>query len=295
MKQKTKIAVLGLGAMGSRMALRWLKAGYEVIVWNRTPQKSETLKNENAKVAASPREAAHRADVVVSMVRDNDASHQVWLTEGTGAIHGLNAGAIAIESSTLTPDWILRLSGKISETGASFIEAPVLGTRPQAEAGQLIYLAGGDPSVIEKIKPLLAATSGTIHHIGDFGAATVMKLAVNAMYGVQVAIWAEMLALLNRQEIGSETAVEILNTLPTTSPAMQMAGKLMAAKKYDPMFPIELVEKDLSYALKLAEDLKIRTPTLETVKSVYARAKAQGYGGDNIVGLAQLFEKRPEN
>ena len=122
MKQKTKIAVLGLGAMGSRMALRWLKAGYEVIVWNRTPQKSETLKNENAKVAASPREAAHRADVVVSMVRDNDASHQVWLTEGTGAIHGLNAGAIAIESSTLTPDWIQRLTGKISETGASFIE-----------------------------------------------------------------------------------------------------------------------------------------------------------------------------
>ena len=289
MKQKTKIAVLGLGAMGGRMALRWLKAGHEVIVWNRTPQKSEILNNKNAKVAISPKDAAHSADVVVSMVRDNDASYQVWLTEGTGAIHGLNAGAIAIESSTLTPDWIRALSSRISETGASFIEAPVLGTRPQAEAGQLIYLAGGDPSDIEKIKPLLAATSGTIHHIGDFGAATTMKLAVNTMYGVQVAIWAEMLALLDRQEIGSETAVEILNTLPTTSPAMQMAGKLMAAKKYDPMFLIELVEKDLSYALKLAEDLKIKAPTLEAVKSVYARAKAQGYGGDNIVGVVQLL------
>ncbi len=289
MNQNTKIAVLGLGAMGSRMAFRWLEAGYEVIVWNRTPQKSEIHRNENAKVAASPKDAAQKADVVVSMVRDYDASHQVWLNEGTGAIHGLKPGTIAIESSTLTPNWILALSGRISETGASFIEAPVLGTRPQAEAGQLIYLAGGDLLVLEQIKPLLAVTSGAIHHIGDLGAATAMKLAVNTMYGVQVAIWAEMLALLDRREIDPESAVEILNTLPTTSPSMQMAGKLMAAKNYDPMFPIDLVEKDLSYALRLAEHSKSKTPTLETVQSVYAQAKAQGHGGDNIVGVAQLF------
>ena len=136
---------------------------------------------------------------------------------------------------------------------------------------------------------MLAATSGAIHHVGAVGSAAAMKLAVNAQYGVQVAIWAEMLALQGRQEIAPESAVEILNTLPTTSPAMQIAGKLMAAKKYDPMFPIELVEKDFSYALKLAEDLRIKTPTLEAVRSVYAQAKAQGHGGDNIVGVARLF------
>jgi 3-hydroxyisobutyrate dehydrogenase-like beta-hydroxyacid dehydrogenase len=290
MSQKTKIAVLGLGAMGSRMALRWIKVGYEVIVWNRTPDKTEAFNAENVEVAATPRDAAHRADVVVSMVRDNEASQQVWLTERTGAIHGLNSGAIAIESSTLSPDWIVALSGRISEAGAFFIEAPVLGTRSQAEAGQLIYLAGGDPSVLEKINPLLAATSGAVHHMGAVGSAAVMKLAVNAQYGVQVAIWAEMLAILDRLKIAPETAVETLNTLPTTSPAMQMAGKLMAARKYDPMFPIELVEKDFSYGLKLAENLKLKTPVLEAVRSVYAQAKAQGYGGDNIVGVAQLYD-----
>jgi len=290
MNQNTKIAVLGLGAMGSRMALRWLNAGHEVIVWNRTPDKTEALRAENAEVAATPKEAAHKADVVVAMLRDNDASQQVWLDERVGAIHGLNGGVIAIESSTLFPEWIIELSGRISETGASFVEAPVLGTRPQAEAGQLIYLAGGDPSVLEKIRPLLAATSRAIHHMGAVGSAAAMKLAVNAQYGVQVAIWAEMLALLERLEIVPETAVEILNTLPTTSPAMQMAGKLMAAKKYDPMFPIELVEKDLSYGLKLAEKVKLKIPVLDVVRSVYAQAKAHGYGDDNIVGVAQLFD-----
>jgi 3-hydroxyisobutyrate dehydrogenase len=83
--------------------------------------------------------------------------------------------------------------------------------------------------------------------------------------------------------------VEILNTLPTTSPAMQMAGKLMAAKKYEPMFPIELVEKDLGYGLKLAENAKLKIPVLDVVRSVYGQAKANGYGDDNIVGVAQLF------
>ena len=289
MNQNTKVAVLGLGAMGSRMAIRWLNAGYQVIVWNRTPDKTEALKAENAEVAATPKDAAHKADVVVAMVRDNEASQQVWLDERAGAIHGLNGGAIAIESSTLSPDWIISLSARLSETGASFVEAPVLGTRPQAEAGQLIYLAGGDQAVLEKIKPLLAATSRAIHRMGAVGSAAVMKLAVNAQYGVQVAIWAEMLALLKRLDIAPETAVEILNTLPTTSPAMQMAGKLMAAKKYEPMFPIELVEKDLSYGLKLAENVKLKLPVLEAVRSVYAQAKAHGYGDDNIVGVAQLF------
>jgi len=116
----------------------------------------------------------------------------------------------------------------------------------------LIYLAGGDQAILEKIKPLLAATSRAIHRMGAVGSAAVMKLAVNAQYGVQVAILAEMLTLLERLEIAPESAVEILNTLPTTSPAMQMAGKLMATKKYDPMFPIELVEKDFSNGLSLA-------------------------------------------
>ena len=289
MNQHFKIAVLGLGAMGSRMVIRWFKAGHQVTVWNRTPNKAEALRNENVEIAATPRDAALGAEVVVSMVRDNDASQQVWLTEGNGAIHGLNSGAIAIESSTLSPDWIVELSGRISEIGVSFFEAPVLGTRPQAEAGQLIYLAGGDPSVLEKIKPLLEATSRAIHHMGAVGSAAAMKLAVNAQYGVQVAIWAEMLAMLERLGIAPENAVEILNTLPTTSSAMQMAGKLMAAKNYDPMFPIELVEKDLSYGLKLSENIKLKTPVLEVVRSVYAQAKANGYGDENIVGVAQLF------
>jgi 3-hydroxyisobutyrate dehydrogenase-like beta-hydroxyacid dehydrogenase len=117
-----------------------------------------------------------------------------------------------------------------------------------------------------------------------------MKLAANALYGVQVAIWAEMLTLLDRQGVGAAQAVEVLNTLPITSPALQGAGRLMAAGQYAPMFPIELVAKDFGYALATAQALGAATPTLATVHALYADAAARGYGNDNIVGIKRLFE-----
>ncbi|MGL5002016.1 MAG: NAD(P)-dependent oxidoreductase, partial [Casimicrobium sp.] len=116
------IAFLGLGAMGSRMAKRLLDVGYRVRVWNRTPDKAAALAAEGAIVAATPREAAHEADIVISMVFDDAASRTVWLDEANGAIHSLNANTIAIESSTLSTAWIKTLANAIEKTGASFID-----------------------------------------------------------------------------------------------------------------------------------------------------------------------------
>jgi 3-hydroxyisobutyrate dehydrogenase-like beta-hydroxyacid dehydrogenase len=291
MNEKIRIAVLGLGAMGSRMAARWLDAGYEVTVWNRTPDKAASLKDAGAKVAATPLEAARRADAVISMVRDNDASRAVWLDEETGALNGMDANTVAIESSTLTPDWIRDLAGEFARTGAKFIEAPVLGTRPQAEGGQLIYLIGGERDDLEKSRNLFEVTSGAIHYIGPAGAAAAMKLSVNALYGTQVAIWAEILAVLGKNGIDAEVAVDVLNTLPTTSPTLQVAGKMMAARNYTPMFPIELVEKDFGYASRLAKSAGLETPLLKAVWAAYTAAIEKGYGHDNIIGIRQLYDQ----
>lgn len=286
----TRIAILGLGAMGSRIARNLLAAGYPVTVYNRSPERAIEVQAQGATVASSPREAAEGADIVISMVRDNDASRAVWLAPGTGAITGLGTHSIAIESSTLTPGWINELYRQILATGAAFLEAPVLGTRPQAEARQLIYLLGGDPNVSARARDVLAATSSASHHIGGVGAGSAMKLAVNAQYGVQVAIWAETLALLQKQGIAPTQAVDVLNSLSTTSPALQVGGKLMAAHNYAPMFPIELVEKDLAYALDVARSFGLQTPTLGAAHSLYAAAGERGYGQDNIVGVQQVFD-----
>lgn len=284
------IAVLGAGAMGARVARNLLEAGHMVTVYNRSPERVKPLQNLGAMLATTPRAAAEGVAVVFSMVRDDAASRAVWLDEETGAINGLAAGAVAIESSTLTPEWVRTLAERVHLHGASFLDAPVLGTRPQAEAKQLIYLVGGAASALERVAPLLAATSSAVHHMGEVGAGATMKLAVNTLYGVQVAIWAETLALLDAQGIAVTDAVQVLNSLPTTSPALQGAGKLMAAGSYAPLFPIELVAKDFSYALAIARALGAATPTLAAVAALYAQAEARGYGADNIVGVKQLFD-----
>ncbi|MBC8160626.1 MAG: NAD(P)-dependent oxidoreductase [Roseiflexaceae bacterium] len=285
-----KVTVLGMGAMGSRLARNFLNAGYAVTVYNRSLERTAALQTDGAQVAATPRAAAAGADVVISMVRDDDASREIWLADHTGAIHSLGTNTVAIESSTVTPEWVKLLASNVVVTGAAFVEAPVLGTRPQAEAGQLIYLLGGEADAVSRVRAVLETTSSVIHHLGAVGSAAAMKLAVNAQYGVQVAIWAEMLVVLEKQGISPDRAVEVLNTLPTTSPALQVGGKLMAAHKYAPMFPIDLVEKDFGYALSAAQALGVATPTLAAVRAVYANAKAQGYGADNIVGVKQLFD-----
>ena len=137
-----KIAVLGLGAMGSRMAVNLLTAGYTVPVWNRSPESTKPLAAKGANLATTPKLAAKSADIVISMVTDINASKAVWLDSETGALSGMVEGAIAIESSTLTVNWIKELAAEITGQGIGFLDAPVVGTRPQADSGTLVYLVG---------------------------------------------------------------------------------------------------------------------------------------------------------
>ena len=285
----TTIAILGLGAMGSRMATHLIAAGYEVTVWNRSPGMAKTLMAQGATVAASPQLAAMAATVIISMVTDNNASREVWLNPETGAILGLQPGAIAIECSTLTVKWTQHLASALEARGVQFLDAPVVGSRPQAEAGQLISLVGGNAETLAHVEPILGVISGAIHHVGTIGQGTAMKLAVNTLFGVQVATLAEMLALLAKQGISPNQAMACLGELPITSAAVQGAGRLMVSHQHDPLFPIALVEKDFRYVLAMAQAVKAKTPTAVATQQIYQDAIAAGYGNDNITGVIQYF------
>jgi 3-hydroxyisobutyrate dehydrogenase len=191
-----RIAVLGLGAMGSRMAARLLGAGHQVSVYNRSAGPAHDLVAAGAVAGKTPRAAAEGAEIVIAMVRDNEASRAIWCDEQDGALRGFGAGAIAIESSTLTPGWVRELGAEVQQAGARFLDAPVVGSRPQADAGQLIHLVGGDADIFDRAKGVLSALGGAAHHVGPVGAGARLKLAVNALFGVQVAALAELLALL---------------------------------------------------------------------------------------------------
>ena len=284
----SRVALLGTGAMGFRIAQNLLKANHQVIVYNRTAAKAQPLVNQGAMSAPTPREAAAQANIVISMVTDNEASRRIW-RGSEGAVSGLSQEAIAIESSTLTVDWTRELAAEVGHRGAAFLDAPVVGSRPQGEAGKLIYLVGGEAAILAKVQDVLLCAGAAIHHVGSLGQGMAMKLAVNALFGIQVAALAELMEMLNKSGMTSVKAMECLGDLPVLSPAAKGAGNTMVSNNHAPMFPINLVEKDFRYFIQTSQAVNAATPASTVIREIYQDAIAKGYGNDNITGVIQLF------
>lgn len=282
------VAFLGLGAMGSRMVARLIDAGHEVTVWNRSAVKAEGLVERGARLAASPRDAVAGADFALSMVRDDDASRTVWLDSETGALAGMDRNALAIECSTLSLGWTRELASAAEAAGLAFADAPLAGSRPQAEAGTLIFFVGGEVAAVERARPLLSALGAGVHHAGRAGAGMSIKLAVNALLGVQVALMAELLEGLRRQGLEPAQALEIIAATPVCAPAAKIAGEMMLKGAFAPLFPIELVEKDLGYQAEVSGG---GGPITLAAREVYQRAAMAGLGGEHLSGVVKLYRQ----
>lgn len=282
-----QVTILGLGAMGSRIARRLIDAGHQVTVWNRTTAAAAPLAALGATMADTPAAATVSADFIIAMLRDDAASRQVWLAADTGAVHGLKAGAVAIESSTITPAWARTWAQHVGATGADTLDAPVLGSRPQAEAGQLIHLVGGNAGVLARAEPILAAIGVARHHIGPAGTGAALKLLANALFAIQVAGVAELLGRMPGLGLDAAAAVAALGATPVLSPAAKGAAALMLADRHEPLFPLDLVAKDLGYALAGSEDAM---PITEATAGVVRRAVAAGLAEANLTSLARLYQ-----
>lgn len=285
-----KIAFLGLGEMGRRMASRLVQANHEVCIWNRTQSKLAPLLAEGATTAATPASVAEGADFVLSMVRDDAASQNVWDGDD-GALRGLSKGAVAAELSTLSVEQAKRLGEMVLNTGAHYVDAPLAGSLPQAEAGQLIFFAGGDQEIIERIRPVLLAMGGAVHRVGPIGTGAAFKLMVNALFGAQVAVLAEVLSLGEALGIPQAEASQILASTPVLSDAARGAAASMVANAYAPMFPIGLVAKDFGYIEKAAKTGGITLPISQSVAALFDAASDAGYDNFNITGIKTYYDR----
>jgi 3-hydroxyisobutyrate dehydrogenase len=284
------IALLGLGAMGARMAANLLKADHALTVWNRTPEAAAALVRLGAKQAPTPKQAAAGADFVFAMLRDDEASRDVWLSPHHGALEGLEEGAIAIESSTLTPGWIRELGSAVAARGGDLLEAPVAGSRPQADAAQLVYFIGGDEAILKQVRPLLMAMGSNIAHVGPLGSGALVKLSANALLGVQVTTLAELIGLLKRSGADAASALKAIAGTAAWSPAANNLSSSMLAGNFSPQFPIELIEKDFGYTIDAAGSPEA-APTIATARRIFQKAITEGLGSENMTGVVQLFAK----
>ena len=284
------IAFLGLGSMGSRMAANLAKAGYDVVVWNRDPAKSHSLaRRYSVKVTDTIRDAVSEADVVFTMVRDVAASRSVWVDPLNGALNAMKPNSIAVECSTLTPEWTRELFAEAQRHHVLFVDAPVAGSRPQAEQAQLIFMTGADDESLAILKPMFLAMGSQVLQTGDAGSAMTVKLAVNALLAIEAAAVAEMLGYLKSSNIQLNKAIDVIGATSVASPAIKGLAATMIAENFAPQFPVELMAKDLDYLKQSANGTNAALPLCDAAIRVAESAIRSGFGDDHISGFAKLY------
>jgi 3-hydroxyisobutyrate dehydrogenase len=285
------VALLGLGTMGAGMATNLLKAGFSLSVYNRTAAKGKALTTSGARFAATPAEAAKGASIIISMLSDDAASRAVWLGN-EGVLDVAEKNSILIESSTVSPAWIVELSGLAAQRGLDFLDAPVTGSRIQAEAGQLSFLVGGTDAALEKATPALKAMSKEIIHLGPIGSGAKMKLINNFLCGVQVASLAEGLTWIERSGLDREKALTVLKTGAPGSPLLGAISARMVSQSYAVNFLLNLMTKDLLYAQNEAAHNNVELKTAAAARSLFETAIAQGLGNEDMSSVIEPLRKR---
>jgi 3-hydroxyisobutyrate dehydrogenase len=272
--------------MGIGMAKNLLKAGFPLTVYNRTRSKAEPLADLGATIADTPKDAARDADVILSMLADDSASRLVW-TGDKGAISGAKPGAVLVESSTVTPEWIAELRELATAHKLELLDAPVTGSRVQADAGQLIFLTGGDAVVLESVRPVLAAMSKDVVLLGPSGSGARMKLINNFLCGVQVASLAEGLTWIEKSGLDREQALKVLKTGAPGSPLLGAISDRMVEATYDVNFLLSLMRKDLHYAHHDAASLGIDLRTAKIAEARFAEAAELGFANKDMSSVIE--------
>lgn len=285
---KPRVAFLGLGIMGSGMARRLLANGFPLAVFNRDAKKAAAFAEAGARVAKSPREAAADANVIVSMVADDNASRAMWLGDN-GALSAAAPGTVCIDSSTVTVQWSRELAAAVVARQCEFLDAPVTGSKTQAAAGELNFLVGGSAATLEKGRPVLAAMSKSITLVGPAGSGAFIKLINNFVCGVQIIALAEAMTMIERSGLDRARALEILTQGAPGSPLVKSVSARMTAADYTPNFLLRLMAKDLIYSVQEAEKLSIHLNTATAALETFQKAIAAGHGEKDIAAAVELL------
>lgn len=281
-----RIGWIGLGAMGAPMAANLVRAGYEVVVHNRTPDRQEPLRQMGAAVAASPAEAATGAGVVVTMVSDTPDVEQV-LFGPHGAVDAMSEGSVVVDMSTIDPEATRTFASKARERGSGYVDAPVSGGTEGAEAGTLSIMCGGEEPDVAKVMPVLETLGGRITHIGASGSGQMAK-AINQVIiaGTFMAV-GEGIALGTAAGLDMDKVIEALSGGAAASWVLANRSRRMIAQQYPLGFKVSLHRKDLRIALAAAETAGLDLRVAKLVADTEDRLIATGLGDEDMSAVAR--------
>jgi 3-hydroxyisobutyrate dehydrogenase len=287
------VAFIGLGAMGSRMAMNLHAAGHKLRVYNRDKAKSKPFADKGIEVCDSPAAAAKGAEFVCSIVSDDTATREVMLG-ASGVIGAAAPGTIVLDSSTNTPAMAREVAKAAAAKGILYLDAPVSGSIMQAQGKELVILVGGDKAAFDKAQPVLLAMGRMVRRIGDTGAGATLKLINNMLSASLITAVAEAAQMAEAAHLDFDATIEVLGEGAAGSRVLKTKLPKMLKRDFSPQFQLELMDKDLRYFLALAQELDRPAPIASLVRSQFQAARRAQLGKlDSCAVFLQASGEKP--
>jgi 2-hydroxy-3-oxopropionate reductase len=283
------VGFIGLGIMGRPMAKHLLKAGYPLIVHNRSQAAVQELVGLGAKAAGSPEAVAREAQVVILMLPNSPDVEQVVLGP-QGLIEGAHRGLILADMSTISPLVSQKVGAKLAEKGGRMLDAPVSGGEKGAIDGTLSIMVGGDPAVFQEVLPIFQAMGKTITHLGPLGAGGFTKLANQIIVAVNLTALAEALTLAAKSGLDIGLTLKALGGGLANSRCLEQKTPNYLAHEFKPGFKVDLHSKDLGLIMEAGRALGVPLPTTAVVQELFGALRVRGGGGLDHSGIITLLE-----
>ncbi len=291
-----KVGICGTGRMGSPIAQRLMSVGHEVGVWNRNPAKTRPLTDAGAKLFASPAELVEGCDVTIVMLLNDAATEDVYRAPN-GILKARLAGKLVIDMSTVSPDTMKSSGSSVLQQGAGFVECPVGGSTGPAKEGKLLGLVGGSKADVARAMPIMEQLCRRVEHVGELGAGSMMKLAVNLPLLVYWQALGEALAICKPLNLPADRLIDILSDTSGTPTAMKGRGPVIAkvlggAPLGEAAFGLNAAKKDLACAVQFGASIHAALPVTASALACYEEAEAAGLGDADATAVSTRWTQR---
>ena len=285
-----KIGFIGLGIMGKPMSKNLIKAGYDIVVYNRNKSSVEELVELGAESVNSPKEVAEISDVIITMLPNSPQVIDVCLGKD-GVIEGARDGQVVIDMSSIDPLKSREVSDALLAKGVEFLDAPVSGGEPKAIEGTISVMVGGKRSVFDKYYDIMNAMAGSVVYVGEVGAGNITKLSNQIIVALNIAAMSEAFTLATKAGVDPELVYQAIRGGLAGSTVLDAKAPIVMDRKFDPGFRIELHLKDLQNVLDTSHELGVSLPLTAQVMEIMQALKADGHEKDDHSAIVKYYEK----
>jgi 3-hydroxyisobutyrate dehydrogenase-like beta-hydroxyacid dehydrogenase len=275
------VGLIGLGHMGTAMAERVLDTGYELVVYNRTPEKARALAERGAAVAETAAELAEQVDVVLTSLANDEALEAV----AAQVIASARPGTVLVDTSTVSPAASARVASLAGAASVPYLRAPVSGNPAVVRAGNLSFIVSGETETLAGVEAILLAIGPTIHHVGDEEQARVVKLAINLMIAGLAELMSEALVLGEAAGVSRATLLEVMGSSAAGAPFVKYKTEPLLRDDFSATFTTALMEKDVDLVLAVAEEAGVELPLAGELKRILLGAIEAGFADDDFISL----------